>query len=234
MNTASAKRRNQTRIQLEQLPSEMFDLQRVGQEVSSGTTPLPSAGWWAMTVPSLMYVVSEVLGAPARRSVVECGSGTTTVWLAMALRHVGEGHVWSLEHDPVFAARTRQALAAQGLDDWATVIDAPLAPVDVEGEGLLWYSFSDDALPDDIDLLVVDGPPGAVAPKSRYPAFPRLGSRLVDGACLFLDDTVRPEERAVAAEWSRSPVGGRSVRAVREISRSTVMSVSVGGVSEQR
>jgi hypothetical protein len=67
--------------------------------------------------------------------------------------------VYSLEHDPISAAETRAMLADHGLDDWATVIDAPLVPVTLGGETFRWYDDSGLKGLKAIDMLVIDGPP---------------------------------------------------------------------------
>jgi hypothetical protein len=63
-----------------------------------------------------------------------------------------------------------------------------------------WYSLA--TLPDlEIDLLVVDGPPGALRPLARYPAGPRLLPRLASGALVFVDDAIRVDETEMVRRW---------------------------------
>jgi len=53
--------------------------------------------------------------------------GTRDLRHALRLAQRGaEAHVHSLEHDPGWAERTRDALTAEGLQEWATVTHAPL------------------------------------------------------------------------------------------------------------
>lgn len=110
------------------------------------------------------------------------------------------GHVYSLEHDPKFAQETRARLEEAGLEPWATVIDAPLETVELSNEEFPWYSL--DSLPDlEIDLLVVDGPPGSLRPLARYPAGPKLLPRLASGALVLIDDAGRPDETEMVRRW---------------------------------
>ena len=162
--------------------------------------PLPPLRMWAAS-PDFLLVIARHALAARPRVVVECSSGSSTVVLAQAARISGTGHVYSLEHDPVFAAETRAMLADQGLGDWATVIDAPLVPVTLGGETFRWYD--DTGLKDlgPIDMLVIDGPPLDTNALARYPAGPRLLPRLAPGGAAFLDDAARPDETRAVARW---------------------------------
>jgi predicted O-methyltransferase YrrM len=139
----------------------------------------------------------ERLVGEGRSTVVECGSGLSTVTIARALGGIDAGHVHSLEHVPAWAAVARAALAAEDLDELATVIDAPL----IDG----WYDPAAlDRLPErGIDLLLVDGPPagGPAIQESRYRALPAIAERLAPNAAVVLDDADREGERRVLVRW---------------------------------
>lgn len=159
---------------------------------------LPPLDDWAASPDFLLACVREVVQhRPA--VVVECGSGASTVALARALQLNGVGHLYSLDHDETFARRTRRELEARGLGGWASVLSAPLMEQDV-GEPLPWYDIA--ALPDlPINLLIVDGPPGVIHPRIRYPAGPLLLPRMAPGGRVLVDDIDRPAERAMLARW---------------------------------
>ena len=139
-----------------------------------------------------------------RRAVVELGGGVSSVYLARLLASRGTGRLVSVEHDPAWAAWLEGALAREGLDSVARVARAPLEPHPLAWEGE-WYAPGPvlDAIPAEIDLLLVDGPP-AFAPgtqRSRYPALPLLLDRLAPDATVVLDDIGRDGERAVLERW---------------------------------
>jgi predicted O-methyltransferase YrrM len=164
--------------------------------------PLPSDAWTLGD-----EVLTEALAAVegGARTLVECGSGRSTVILARLLARLDAGTVHALEHDPDFAERTRTLLAAEGLDR-AEVITAPLEPHPLAGEQGGWYAPSaTNALPDSIDLLLIDGPP-AGAPeleRNRHPVLTELAERLAPGATIIVDDAGRPGEAASLRLWSR-------------------------------
>jgi hypothetical protein len=167
---------------------------------STAASPLPPTRGWAASPDFLAVLARHAAAGP--RVIVECGSGASTVVLARACERNGRGHVWSLEHLPDMAERTRAWLAEQGLADYATVIDAPLVPQALAGHAGVWYST--DELPDlPIDMLVVDGPPGSSGRLARYPAGPRLFPRLSMHGSVFVDDFHRPDERAIVARWQQ-------------------------------
>jgi predicted O-methyltransferase YrrM len=132
--------------------------------------------------------------------VVELGSGTSTVWLAYALEQTG-GRIVSLDHDPHYAQNTREMLRAHGLDQVAEVRDAPLAPITVREADFRWYDTGALSDLNDIDLLLVDGPPGSIGPLSRYPALSVLRPRLAAGATVVLDDLSREDEQETLRRW---------------------------------
>lgn len=162
---------------------------------------VPAFGGFAATPQTVVHLVSLVRRLPQDALIVECGSGGSTVWLALACRKAGRGRVIALEHHETYAGRTREALARHGLDDVAELRVAPLEPVTVGAEKHDWYAAPLWADLRGIDLLFVDGPPGSTGPRSRYPAFPLLAAGLDDGAIVALDDVERPDEADIAADW---------------------------------
>jgi hypothetical protein len=52
-------------------------------------------------------------------------------------------------------------------------------------------------------MLVVDGPPGSIGERSRYPAVPILKPYLAEHCSILMDDGDRPAERDVARHWSQ-------------------------------
>lgn len=161
--------------------------------------PLPPLRAWAGSPDFLLELARRVL---LRRPevVVECSSGASSVVAARCCQLNGVGHVYSLEHEAAFAEATRAQLREQGLESWATIIDAPLQTTDLEGVSYPWYPL--DGLPDrPIEMLVVDGPPAALGPMARYPAGPKLLPRLAPNAIVLVDDADREGEKRMVQLW---------------------------------
>jgi predicted O-methyltransferase YrrM len=162
---------------------------------------LPATRGWAGSPDLILVLVDQVI---TRRPslIVECGSGASTLWLALALRRFGiDGRIVSLDHDPVFADKTRGFLVRHGVSDLVEVRDAPLEDFTL-GEGTYsWYArraWEDLA---GIDLLFVDGPPAATGDKARYPALPLLREALKPTATVALDDLVVPDMQETLRLW---------------------------------
>jgi predicted O-methyltransferase YrrM len=178
----------------------------------AGRPPLELSEW-SLTAAELELVVTAI--GPDCESIVECGSGASTIVIARLVAERGRGRVHALEHDRAWAERTRGLIVAEGLASRARVIDAPLRPHPLADPGCEWYDEGALArLPERIDLLLVDGPP-ASAPRiarARYPALPLLAGRLRPGVPVILDDVGRPGEAWVLERWGER-LGFRATRA---------------------
>ncbi|WP_100445332.1 class I SAM-dependent methyltransferase [Glycomyces xiaoerkulensis] len=161
--------------------------------------PLPRMRGWAAG-PELLRFLYEEITEQKRSRVFECGSGSTTVIVAYALRALGSGRVVALEHLPRFAEQTRRELDERGLSDWAEVVDAKLTDVELDSGTWRWYD-PEAIRGDGIDLLLVDGPPAGTGPEARYPALPLLADRLGERAIVVLDDAKRADEQLICEKW---------------------------------
>jgi hypothetical protein len=151
---------------------------------------------WSMR-PAAVASVAIELELRRRRTVVELGSGTSTLFFARILRGTG-GRLVSFEHDPEWAAYLSRLLREEQLDDVARVELVDLVPPG-------WYD-ADRLLarcPCGVDLLIVDGPPGSqdAAVLAREPAARVLKPKLAADFTIFLDDADRPAEQEIARRW---------------------------------
>lgn len=169
------------------------------REISPRRT-LPRTRGWAAS-PDFLLTLYRTVREHRPELVVEVGSGVSTLVTAYALQQNGSGRLVSLDHDPVFADRTRYTLLEHGVAGGVEVRDAPLETVRI-GDGE-WRWHPPEAFQDlkAIELLVVDGPPGSAGKLARFPALPLLRSRLAPGARVLLDDGARQEERLAAERW---------------------------------
>ena len=126
---------------------------------------LPATRGWAAS-PDLLMVLVDLMITERPSLVVECGSGASTLWLALAMRRFGiDGRVIALDHDPVFAGKTRDFLAMHDVCDLAEVRDAPLESYSLGGETYPWYARKAWEGLTGIGLLFVDGPPAEHRPR---------------------------------------------------------------------
>lgn len=162
---------------------------------------LPATRGWAASPDLLLVLVDQVI-TQRPSLVVECGSGASTLWLALALRRFGiDGRIVALDHDPVFAGKTRDFLARHGVSDLAEVRDAPLEDFSLADGTYSWYARRAWEDLTGIDLLFVDGPPAATGSKARFPALPLLREALNPAVTVVLDDLVVPDMQETLRLW---------------------------------
>jgi hypothetical protein len=176
--------------------------------------------WTAASMrPSAIASIVNEIGRRPRRTVVELGAGSSTLFLGHAVRQTG-GRLISVDHDAEYADYVRDLVAREGLDDVVAVELVELAPWDATGgeagasfgEGAAWRPppswYDVDRLlavcPQGIDTLVVDGPPAYEYPDAlvREPAVQVLAPLLAADYAIFLDDIDRPAEQETLRRWS--------------------------------
>lgn len=89
--------------------------------------PMPPLGGWALDA-DIMHAVAALLWHDRPELIVECGSGSSSVWLGYLIERLGLGRVISLEHDERFLRASRALVAAHGLRDLVEIRHAPLRP----------------------------------------------------------------------------------------------------------
>jgi hypothetical protein len=170
---------------------------------------LPPLRGWA-TSPDVLLRLHTYIMATHPRLVVEFGSGASTLVIADALRQNGSGKLISIEHSDHYGQQTLDTLEAEHLQPW---VDLRIGDLETwEGEHLnpegaekpsRWYPQSLLKGIEQVDLLWVDGPPGATCLFSRYPALPALANKLSPYAEVWLDDTIRQEEQDICERWAK-------------------------------
>ena len=130
-----------------------------------------------------------------RGSILECGSGLTTILVGALLERCG-GSLCALEHDAAWYEKIGACLEHYGIH-CAHVVHAPL----INYGTFSWYDVPLEALPQRISLIICDGPP-AGTPGGRYGVVPLMRERLAPGSVVLLDDAGREQEHAIADRWS--------------------------------
>lgn len=137
--------------------------------------------------------------------ILELGSGSSTVLLGALLDKLGISdtrHI-SVDDSAYYLDATKQRYARYKFKHQVEFLHCPLQKSDGD-PGPAWYGGLVEKLGDTkIDLVLVDGPPGAFHPRSRQPALERLLPYLSETAVVILDDTNRDEEQAILREWRK-------------------------------
>jgi len=157
--------------------------------------------------PSAMVTILNDITINRRRTVLECGSGISTFYIARLLAETS-GHLYTIDHDADWSTLLVDMLKREGLDGVVTVVHAPMQECSHALEGNQWYSTQsiEDGLDDaKIELLIVDGPLAYTRQRrlARYPAVPFFAPRLADDCTIILDDIDRKGEQIIARRWSQ-------------------------------
>jgi predicted O-methyltransferase YrrM len=157
---------------------------------------------WAAT-PELALITLEELKKHKPLQIVELGSGVSTVIASHGLQQNGKGSILSLDHDQEYAEKTREQLTKHGVEDFAQVIYSPLVPHQIEGITWHWYDLDAISLPEEIDMLLIDGPPVKTNKNARFPALPLLVDKLSEHAIIIMHDAYRHSERDILSKWQK-------------------------------
>jgi predicted O-methyltransferase YrrM len=159
----------------------------------------PTRGWavWPDFLQTLYVLILE----RRPKLILELGSGVSTLLAAYASKQSGGSRIVSLDHLAHCAETSRKHVAQHGLAQDVLIIHAPLKSVRVSDREVLWYDPTPIEHLQEIDLLVVDGPPGDVQRNARYPALPLLFDKLSKDAIVLVDDANRPDEKSMVQQW---------------------------------
>jgi len=171
-------------------------------------------GWtrgWAAS-PDFLLEIYQYVVRSRPQLILELGSGVSSIVIASALRKLGTGRLISIDHDENYGAQTRLNLESAGLDRLSEVRIASLKQVSSATVGMqspggsdwVWYDQAIFADIQNIDMVVIDGPPEKTGPLARYPAVPLLIDKLNPRAMLFLDDAARAQEREILGLWEQN------------------------------
>ena len=131
-----------------------------------------------------------------RGSVLECGSGLTTILVGHRCQQLGRT-LYALEHHSFWANHVREYLDRGRIESVRLVV----SPIGDLGD-FDWYHVPEDSIPDEIGMVICDGPPGGTR-GGRYGLLPLMRDRMSPDCLILMDDSSRPGEREVMDRWSR-------------------------------
>ena len=100
--------------------------------------PIPAMREWAIS-PDFAKLVMSYIYEYQPKTIVELGSGVSTIISGYCLQSIGSGKVISIDGELEYAEATMSNLNIHGLQNIAEVIYAPLKEVVVENETFKWY-----------------------------------------------------------------------------------------------
>ena len=186
--------------QIDQFTNRKEEIARLYSELNP-IAPLPLNASWALS-PDLLEVLVSMLKVNRPRNIVECGSGLSSIICGYMTKRNGTGHVFSLEHHKLFYETTKNNIKQHGLEEYVTLIYAPLIRIMINGKEWLWYDLLEvEKDIDRINFLIIDGPPGNTQRNARYPAIPVLIDYFSEDISIIIDDSKRKEDRESIDRW---------------------------------
>ena len=175
------------------------------QHVFDRPEPLAAMTSWSIA-PEFAWWLYQHVTTVKPGKIMELGSGTSTLVIAAALKKLGAGRFLSIEHDHAYFEKTQALLQVCDLQNHVELIYAPLEKWEHDGLSYQWYDLPFDMIDhmigrNQLDLLLVDGPPAATNYHARFPAMVRLKDYCSDSTVILLDDAGREEEQQILVRW---------------------------------
>lgn len=160
--------------------------------------------------------VSIKEASKCKGTILECGSGLTTLLIGIVAGKNGR-ELWSLENSTAWAARVRKHLKKYGISN------AYLCLGDLKNYGEYeWYGPSMKLIPDNISLILCDGPPASVK-GGRYGVLPIMRGKLGKGCVILLDDYNREDEQRIMDRWIREyELDKRDLTIINDVAKITI------------
>lgn len=129
--------------------------------------------------------------------VLECGSGLSTILMGIIAKSK-EVKIISLENSEKWRNRTNWYLKHFNLNN-VSILYTPI----VERGNYQWYKIEKNSLPENISLVILDGPPGDIK-GGRTGFFPECKDFLKRDSVILVDDVIRKDELQMVIEFSSS------------------------------
>jgi len=196
-----SKNNSQTQEAIKGLKKQMWHSYRQGEALQQlfallkFDAPIPPTRSWAAS-PDLLLTIADIVRTRKPGLVVELGSGVSTLIVAKA----GARKVISIDNSAEFAEKTRQMLKAHKVRG----VEVRVAPLKPHKSGVNWYDTAKLNDLRNIELLIVDGPPGSKNSEARKPALTELIKKLSPKAVIVIDDVKRTGERELAEAFAKA------------------------------
>lgn len=164
------------------------------QNAMKGEPVLRPMRGWAISPDAMTWILAELQERTAA-TVIEFGSGQSTIILATALKHL-RGRLISVEHDPEYFSIIQRQADACGIADTIEYVHAPLIEIDKHSR-----SYDLTKIPvGPVDVALIDGPPIENGVLTRLAPLRWTAENLTRGGVIFLDDAARQAERKCLSE----------------------------------
>lgn len=152
--------------------------------------------------PDFLNNILLQIGKKQPKTIVELGSGVSTEIIGSYIQSFEQMKLISIEDDKDYFELNKEKLNSKNiLNDRVELRLAPIQDITVDESSFQWYELEKFNDIEEIDFLIVDGPPAFLQNNSRYPAIPILISKMNSGAIVMLDDYKRQQESSIVKKW---------------------------------
>ena len=157
--------------------------------------------------PQSIIFIKEIIRSFKPRTILELGSGISTVILSDYLRSIHQGTSEDLNYVTVdqsaeYLNETRKMLQKADLENFVRCVEAPITSYKIEDKALSCYDLREDLLHPALqgckpELIIIDGPVGGGPtglPFARMLTAPLLKSLSSPGTIIVMDDAFRDTE----------------------------------------
>ncbi|MEZ5013044.1 MAG: class I SAM-dependent methyltransferase [Chitinophagales bacterium] len=161
--------------------------------------PLPATSSFSIAPDFAQYLMRHIYIHKPKK-IMELGCGFSTLISAQCMKEFGiNGHIYSYEGDAHFMEECAQWLQQLGLSAHVTLTHAPYSEQEIDGNKRPYYILEN--MPQDVDLIVVDGPPKVLTALSRYPAMHFCSQCISADGSIICDDAARDDMRTTMKLW---------------------------------
>jgi len=196
-----SKANSQTQESIKELKEQIWHSYRQSEALQQlmtlvkFTAPIPPTRSWAAS-PDLLLTLADIVRTRKPRLVVELGSGVSTLIVAKA----GARKVISIDNSGEFAEKTSEMLKTHKVRG----VQIRVATLKSHASGVQWYDTAKFKDLKNIDMLIIDGPPGSKNPDARKPALKELLAKLSPNVTIVIDDVKRTGERELAEAFAKA------------------------------
>ena len=196
-----SKANSQTQESIKELKEQIWHSYRQSEALTQlfallkFSAPIPPTRSWAAS-PDLLLTIADLVRTKKPRLIVELGSGVSTLIAAKA----GARKIISIDNSDEFAQKTSEMLKAHKIRG----VQIRVAPLKSPASGVQWYDTAKLKDLKNIDMLIIDGPPGSKNPDARKPALKELLAKLSPNVTIVIDDVKRTGERELAEAFAKA------------------------------
>ena len=159
---------------------------------------------FALNPNTILHIINEIQ-INKRRSIIEFGSGISTIVLAKYLKKNNiQATLISIEANLEWAQYINEQLSLYDCENYAVVKYIPLKQYSSSNYSGPWYDLEPFAKAVDtilFDLVIVDGPGAGNNKLTRLPTVIEISKFLMPNFIVFLDDIRRKGEMKIYEEW---------------------------------